>query len=134
MLATMLSAADTAAIQGLVQPWTTACLDRDWDAALAMCTDDVVFMPPDEPTVQGSAVRDWLERYPIMKQFEWDFDQIEGQGDLAFGRGWFHVVLEVPEGTTTMDGKFVDVFERGTDGKWRIAVLMFSSNAPAKTA
>jgi len=49
------------AIPELVEPWTRACLARDWDAVLGMCTDDVVFSPPNEPLVEGQAVRPWLE-------------------------------------------------------------------------
>ena len=34
-----------AALKDLIEPWTNACLTRDWDALLGMCTADIVFMP-----------------------------------------------------------------------------------------
>jgi ketosteroid isomerase-like protein len=43
----------TAAIRATVVPWTKAALDRNWDAMISMCTNDVVFAPPGEP---GSVV------------------------------------------------------------------------------
>ena len=40
-------------IEALVAPWVQACLDRDWDALLALCTDDGVFAPPGALSVSG---------------------------------------------------------------------------------
>ena len=46
-----LSDTDVAAIRATIEPWTKACLERDWDTVLAMCTDDIVFLPPNEPII-----------------------------------------------------------------------------------
>ena len=58
-------------IAALVAPWVQACLDRDWDALLALCTDDVVFAPPGEPSVSGEeSLKTWLDDFPVMTAFE----------------------------------------------------------------
>ena len=75
------------AIRATIPPWTKACLDRNWDRLLAMCTDDVVFAPPGEPSVSGKKLRPWLDAFPIMKVFKFTFDRIDVSGDLASAVG-----------------------------------------------
>jgi ketosteroid isomerase-like protein len=125
-----ISPVDTAAIRSTIGPWTKSAVDRDWDAFLALCTNDVVFMQPDGATIESTAARSWLESYPIIKRFEFDFDQIEGQGDLAYGRGGFRMTVEVDGSPAEVDGKFVDIFRRDAQGEWKYAVVIWNSNTP----
>ncbi len=78
-----LSDQDVNAIRDIIDPWNRACLNRDWDALLSMCTDDMVFMPPNEPRVAGDALRPWLDAFPVIKEMSWGIDLLEGRGDLA---------------------------------------------------
>ncbi len=119
---------DAATIRGFVAPWTQACLDRNWDALLAMCTDDVVFSPPGEPKVSGAGVRTWLEAFPVIKEFNWDFDNIDVSGDMAVGVGWGKMDVEVEGQDASMNIKFADVFRRGDDGSWRFAHVIRNEN------
>jgi ketosteroid isomerase-like protein len=125
-----ISPVDTAAIRATIGPWTKNAVDRDWDAFLALCTDDAVFMPPDGPLVQGPALRPWLENYPIIKRFEEEFEQVEGQGDVAYARGRFQMTLEIDRNAVEVDGKFVDVLRRDPNGVWKYAVVIWNSNTP----
>ena len=120
-----------ATIRGFVAPWTQACLDRNWDALLTMCTDDVVFSPPGEPKVSGAGVRTWLEAFPVIKEFNWDFDDINVSGDLAVGVGWGKMDVEVEGQDASMAIKFADVFRRGDDGSWRFVHVIWNENEPA---
>lgn len=52
-----LAAHDIAAVHRLIEPWTQACITRNWDALLAMCTADVAFLPPNSQLVEGDALR-----------------------------------------------------------------------------
>lgn len=69
---------DVNAIKDTAKPWADACLARDWDALLGLCTDDVVFLPPDEPAVTNEHVRAWLENYPEITSFNVEFEHVEG--------------------------------------------------------
>ena len=122
---------DAAAIRAFIIPWTQACLDRDWDALLAMCTDNVVFSPPGEPKASGAEVRPWLDAFPVIKEFIWDFDEIEVNGDLAIGVGWGKMTVEVEGQEVAMSFKFADIFRRGDDGSWRFAHVIWNQNEPA---
>lgn len=119
------------AIPELVEPWTRACLARDWDALLGMCTDDVVFSPPNEPLVEGQAVRPWLENFPPMTSMAWDIEHLESAGDLAWLRGPVRMTFDVAGQSVAFDGKFTDVCRQTPDGTWRFAVVMWSSNEAA---
>ncbi len=122
---------DVAAINGLIEPWNEAVLQKDWDTFQRMCTDDMVFMPPDGLPVQGEAVRPWIEAFPTVKSMWWNIEDIHGQGDLACIRGSVKETLVVDGVEVLIDGKYCDVVRKGADGKWRFALVMWNSNVPA---
>jgi ketosteroid isomerase-like protein len=127
---TGLSPADVSAIRAIREPWTKACLKRDWDTLLGMCTDDIVFLPPNEPAVQGNGVRPWLDNFPMIKAMEWDIDHMDGNGDLAWLRGWVRMTLEASGQQVKFNGKYTDVC-RKQSGSWRFALVIWNSNDPA---
>jgi ketosteroid isomerase-like protein len=118
---------DASAIEGLIEPWTQACLAADWDALLGMCNDDIVFMPPGEPSVSGDAVRPWLEGI-VIRQMTWSIDHIEVKGDLAYLRGPVDQLLEIDGQEERFSGKYSDLMRRGEDGIWRFSVIMWNSD------
>ena len=120
--------ADETALRAFIAPWAEACVQRDWGALLAMCTDDVIFLPPNEPAVQGPDVRAWLETFPTIRGMTFDFDHIESSAALACGRGPVKMDLEVSGQPVAFDGKFTDHFRRQPDGTWRFSLVMWSSN------
>ncbi len=126
-----LAPSDASAIRALVEPWTKACVERNWDRLLSMCTDDIIFLPPNEPSAQGGAVRPWLEIFPTIKAMAWDIDHLEGAGQLACARGWVRMTLEVSGQQLSFDGKYTDVFRKQPDGTWRFALVIWNSNEAA---
>lgn len=117
-----------AAVQKLIEPWSRACVDADWDKLLSMCTDDIVFMPPGAPAVSGEGVRPFLESFPTVRAMSWDVASLEAADDVAFVRGAVRQTLETDEGVQQFDGKYCDLFRRGPDGKWRFAVVMWNAD------
>ena len=124
---------DVAAINDLIEPWNEAVMQKDWDAALGMCTDDMVFMPPDGLSVRGDEVRPWVEAFPTVKSMWWNIEDIHGLGDLACIRGSVKETLEVDGAEVLTDGKYCDVVRKGADGKWRFAIIIWNSNIPVAT-
>ncbi|HEX9892559.1 MAG TPA: nuclear transport factor 2 family protein, partial [Gemmatimonadales bacterium] len=93
-----------------------------------------VILPPDEPMVSGSKkVRSWLEAYPAVKQFDPEFDHIEGQDHFAVGYGHYTITIEAKGTSTKTNGKFVNTYRRDDHGKWLCACQIWNSNAPAAT-
>jgi ketosteroid isomerase-like protein len=122
-------AAAAAAIRATADPWCQAAIDRNWEAIIAMCTGDVVFAPPGQPSVSSSRLRSWLDSYPVIKAMKLSFDRIEVNGDLAtgVGRGSLTVDLDGQDVSTVF--KFTDVFRRDPKG-WRYAHVMWNMDTP----
>lgn len=116
------------AIEDLIQPWIRACVDRDWDALLAMCTEDIVFMPPGDSLVTGAGVRPWLESFPVVKDMSWRIDRMEDMGDVALLRGPVRQILEIDGRDEEFDGKYFDVMRRTPDGTWRFDLIIWNRN------
>lgn len=133
MHAPALTPVDVSSIRATAEPWVRACIERDWDALLEMCTDDVVFLPPDEPIVPSDRVRAWLEAYPEIETFDFDFDHIEGQDHLAVAYGTFRMTVTIEGRSVALDGKFHDTFRRDDRGKWLYAIVIWNSSQPAGT-
>ena len=125
-----LSPADRDALQAYVDKFVSQCLDRDWDALVERLTDDVVFMPPDEPAVVGkAAASDFLEAYPIMTAFSVSIESVDGRPDLAAVRGSFDLTVETEDGESRMVGKVL-VTHRKEEGRWRLATQCWNLDAP----
>ena len=123
---------DAAQIRATIGPWNQACLDRNWDALLAMCTEDLVISGPGDPKVTGDAVRTWLENYPIIMTMTVAFDRIEISGDLATASGSGTMLLEVEGQEVTETFDFIDVFRKDESGAWLYSAINFNSkDAPA---
>lgn len=124
----MTSDADVAAIRATIDPWTKCCLERDWDALLAMCTDDVVFSPPGETKVSGDDVRPWLDAFPTQTRMDWDFDRIEVSGNLAVGTGSGTMTVLVDGEETESAFEFMDAFRKTEDGAWLYSSIIFNNS------
>jgi ketosteroid isomerase-like protein len=119
---------DAAQIRATIGPWNQACLDRDWDALLAMCTEDIVFSGPGQPKVTGDALRLWLEDYPVMKAMTFDFDRIEVSGDFAVASGSGNDILELEGQEVAWSFEFTDVFRKDQSGTWLYSWVTFNRN------
>lgn len=124
-----LSAQDIASIHRMIEPWNRACTTRDWHALLAMCTPDVIFLPPQSKPMQGTAINGWLNTFPTIKAMWWDIKQLEGRGDLACLRGAVRQTLVIDGQDVLFDGKYFDTMRKEADGVWRFATIMWNSNA-----
>jgi ketosteroid isomerase-like protein len=100
----------------------------------ALFLDDAVVNPPNEPAVKGhAAIRAWLEKFPPITEFQLNNLKVEGRGDLAYVLGTYTMTI-IPTGAPEPvkdSGKFVTVVRRQADGRWLVAVDMFSSDLPA---
>ncbi|UCC85268.1 MAG: nuclear transport factor 2 family protein [Gemmatimonadota bacterium] len=129
-----LSDADAAAIQGVIDALIEADLAGDWDAVAALFADDAVFMMPDRPALEGKAA--WRamvdEMQPTIHAVTVDVAEIEGRGDLAYVRGTYSETLSFGENEPfDLEGKFVWIMKRQSDGSWLVTVGISNSNQPA---
>ncbi len=125
-----LSTEDRDALEAYIEEWVSQCLDRDWDTLVERLTDDVVFMPLDEPAVIGkAAAADFFDAYPIMTAFSAPIESADGRADLATIRGSLDMTVETEDGETRMVGKWLVTY-RKEGGRWRVATQCWNLDAP----
>ncbi len=126
-----LSPEDRDSLEAYAEEWISQCLDRDWDTLVERLTDDVVFMPPDEPAVIGkAAAADFLGTYPIITAFSSNIESADGRADHAALRGSSAMTMETEEGETRRVGKWLATY-RKEGGRWRVATNCWNLDAPA---
>ena len=128
-----LSTADIAGIESVQQRFVAGLLGQDFDALVALYTEDAVFMPPNQPAVRGrAALRTWMAAFPRVTACKLNTERIEGRADLAYVRGSFEMTLQ-PEGApgpVTSRGKFLEIRRRQPDGAWLLEADIFNSDHP----
>jgi uncharacterized protein (TIGR02246 family) len=131
-----LSEEDVAAIEAIPDAWAEATLAGDWAAVAALFTEDGVFMPPNEPAVEGrAAIEAWTStNFGLLTYTEFTSEalEIDGRGDIAYVRGRYEVTL-MPEGAPEPireSGKWVAIMQKQPDGSWLTLVDIFNTDQP----
>ena len=130
-----LSEEDMAAIRAVPEAFAQAVLAGDWATVAAGYAEDAVFMPPNEPAVEGrAAIRVWWEASstPFLTQFTLPPTKIDGRGDLAYVRGTYAMTI-MPEGAPEPfqeSGKYVVIMQKQPDGSWLVVLDIWNSDLP----
>ena len=131
---TGLSAQDRSALEDLSKKLEQAATAGDANALSALYTSDATLLPENAPAVNGDGVKTFWTGFT--KSFagvkaELNTNSIEGQGDLAYATGTFRLT---PKGAPKpMEGKWVTVNKKQSDGSWKMLVDIWNENgAPAK--
>ena len=128
--------ADIAAINELYNQYCIHANTSDLDNFLSLWEDNAIRMDPDKPSFIG--------KENIRKLFEPSFElfsvnvalygdtEIQISGDMAFSRGTYTLSLTPKEEGPTIhiDGKWLDILKRQTDGSWKIYIDMINYNGP----
>lgn len=129
-------ATETQAIRAVNTQWLAAVQSHDAAATAAFFTPDGRLLPPNAPTVQGSAAI--AEEYAGMYQLpnlavSWTQEIIEvaETGTLAYDIGTYTLSYDGPAGRIEDNGKYLVIW-RKMDGQWRVAAESFNSNLPAQ--
>ena len=116
---------DVEALEERGRDWVDAARREDAAALVDLYEEDAVFLPPGRPEIVGrEAIRSLFEAQFERFDAEYDFAirEIVVSGDWAFRRGAYTVRARLDDGADrTIRDKFIDVWHRGSDGRWRIA-------------
>ncbi len=132
-----LTEADIGAIRQVGQQFAQALVAHDFDRAVALHTEDPVWMSPNAPAAVGAdALRRSFETGPRAVSFVITPIHTEGIARLAYERGSYDYRGVLGADTIAEQGKYIRVLRRQPDGSWRIAVDIWNSDelptAPAK--
>lgn len=128
-----LSAADQAAIRAADDAAAQHIIAKDWAGWAGDFTEDAILMPPNGDPVMGPAgIKAWAEAFPPFTDFKVTLEEVEGRGDLAYGRGTYSMVISPPGAPAPIPdhGKYLAIYRKQADGSWKASRDIFNSNVP----
>jgi ketosteroid isomerase-like protein len=125
-----------AAIRAADEEWSKSAADNNIDTWMAHYTDDVAALPPNEPTAVGrDATRKSIAAFlatPGLK-VSWKTTKVEAakSGEIGYSYGTYEITFKDAKGKPMSDrGKYLEVWKKQSDGTWKCAADMFSSDLP----
>jgi uncharacterized protein (TIGR02246 family) len=123
------------ALRDLDEQWSKAAGAKDVDKTVSFYSDDAVVMPPNGPrATTKEAIRALWKDLLTDASISWKTKKVEvaQSGDLACLSGTYEVTLNDPTGKSVNDrGKYVEVWEKQTDGTWKCGADIWNSDLPA---
>ena len=127
-------AADTTAIDALLDRNIAAWNSNDAAAVTATFADDAILMEPDLAAIEGKqAIQTWYEAFLKENAVKCAITPLETQvaGDWAYVRGNYTSIFTPKSGKSMgVSGKYLDIVKRQPDGSWKIHRGMLNSNGP----
>jgi len=131
-----ISDADIARIRAQAAEFARAVVARSDSATAAQYSVNAVFMPPNQPAVEGRvAIQAWFKALPPMLVFRHNVIEVDGRGDIAYERGRYALTIAAAGRTPAVEdhGKFLAVLRRQADGRWLMTNDIFNSDVPLPT-
>ncbi|HTT66885.1 MAG TPA: DUF4440 domain-containing protein [Gemmatimonadales bacterium] len=127
-----LTAADHAAAQAMDSAYSAAVAVGDVAGMTAGYSPDAMVQPPSMPMVKGmQAIRQFYQAMSSVKvTIQLTQETADGSGDFMYTTGRYHYQQMPAETGPSEDGKYLEVFRRGADGKWMLVAESWSPNAP----
>ena len=121
---------DRDAILEIQASWLAREARRDIPGLMDLCTDDVVWMPPQGPRLQGRAdIQQWLHDQPVTTvDVTLENVQVDADGRIAYKLADFRTKSTNPGSgeTAITTGSHLWVLRKSTDGSWKLAGLSWS--------
>ncbi len=134
--------ADVSAIKEMLNQYAVGCNTGDFDLWISLWADDGIQMPPGNPAVIGKE-QIQARMKPIFDQMNLDIaiksvEDAKVYGDLGLTRCTYTLKMIPKAGGETIyampDGKALTLFERQSDGSWKVIYDCFNSNAPSQVS
>jgi ketosteroid isomerase-like protein len=130
-------AIDAAYIRDLDAQWSKTAAAHDLNGTLSYYSDDAVLLPPNAPVANTKdAIRAiWAELTAPGVAISWQASKVEvaKSGDLAYSTGSYTLAMQDPQGRLISDkGKFMEVWKKQPDGKWKTVADTYNSDLPAQ--
>jgi ketosteroid isomerase-like protein len=135
------SAADNTAIEQALRDldaqWSSAAGAKDFEKTVSFYSADAIVMPPNAPAATSSeAIRkvwqDLLASPGLVISWKTGKVEVAKSGDLACLSGAYELTINDASGKPVNDhGKYVEVWEKQSDGKWKCGTDIWNSDLPA---
>jgi uncharacterized protein (TIGR02246 family) len=126
-----LSNADRQAIEQVHDRWIAEELADNSMAVLQLCTDDVIWIPPNFPALVGKEViRQWLSAAEVeIRELHIANRRIDGEGSVAYLTSNYSTAY-ITGGSAVIakaDGTHLWILRKRADGEWKVAIITWSS-------
>ena len=138
------SAADTKAIEqnlrDLDDQWSATAGAKDLEKTVAFYSEDAMVLPPNASAATSKeAIRrvwqDLLASPGLVISWKTTKVEVAKSGDLACLSGTYDLTMNDPSGKPINDrGKYVEVWEKQGDGKWKCGTDIWNSDLPIAPA
>ena len=128
-------------LRDLDAKWSKAAAAKDVDQTIAFYSDDAIVFPPNAMSAETKeAIRNgWKEMLDSPgSAISWQPTKVQvgKAGEMAWVSGTYELTLNDANGKPINDrGKYLEVWQKQTDGNWKCAADMWNSNlAPSASA
>jgi ketosteroid isomerase-like protein len=137
------STADTKieqAIRDLDVQWAKTVEAKDLDKSVSYYSDDAIVLPPNAAiATTKDAIRNiWKDLLATPGLvFRWKTTKVEvsKSGDMAYASGTYELTMNDASGKPVNErGKYVEIWKKQADGKWKCGVDIWNSDLPASPA
>ncbi len=126
------------AVRQLDEEWSKAAATKDVDKVVSYYSDDAIVLPPGSGALTTTdAIRNtWKELLTSPgASISWKTTRVEvsKSGDMAYTSGTYELTMNDPSGKPMNErGKYLEVWVKQADGKWKCGADMWNSNASAE--
>lgn len=128
---------DAAAVLAADSAWAQTFARKDMRAYLTFVDSNASILAPGAPAVSGLRdVRTLVESYMTLPGLRgtWHPERAEvaRSGELAYTIGTTDLSYDDPSGQRINErGKYLEVWRKGADGRWRMVTEIFNADAPS---
>lgn len=128
-------AADEKAIRDADAQWSKTAAERDVEGAVSYYSDDASLLAPNAAIASDkqSIHAAWTGLLTPDTSLSWQASKVEvaRSGDLAYLIGTYQLFTKDAHGKPISDnGKFVEVWKKQADSKWKVVADIFNSDLP----
>ena len=137
------SAVDTKSIEQALRDldaqWSAAAGAKNLEKTVSFYSEDTVVMPPNTSaaTTKEAIRKVWeglLASSGLVINWKATKVEVAKSGDLACLNGTYELTMNDASGKPVNDrGKYVEVWEKQADGKWKCGTDIWNSDLPAST-
>jgi uncharacterized protein (TIGR02246 family) len=127
------------ALRDLDTQWSAAAGAKDLDKSVSYYSEDAIVMPPNAPSATTKeAIRSaWKDMIASASSVSWKATRVEvaKSGDIAYLSGTYEMTKNDASGKPVNDrGKYLEVWEKQADGKWKCGADIWNSDLPVAPA
>lgn len=125
------------AIRAADQDWLRVFAAKDLEKSVAFMAEDGSMMGPNAPIATGhEAVRKLFAAFFTLSDLKIEWQPmtvgVARSGELGYSTGNYKMTFKNPAGKTIEDqGKYVTIWKKQRDGKWKVGYDIFNTDLPA---